>query len=395
MTLSRIIQSFATYTTRLITLTTVLGAAGMALAAPPPVIVGRIVAVDGNVRYFDDFSGEWRPVLLNQIIAQGEHLNSDAHARLALRIGSTSVWLDERADLQVGQVGDEALLLRLRRGAIALRLRSSDLAPLTRIQTRQGWILPESEGLYRVEQRPQATRVLTLQGRLRFEPTQAIDLQTNWMRDGEQMEFDGARAESMVPAPDPFSDWVGAQIYAESNQAAGNYRYVAPEVTLSDDLMRYGQWDQWHGRWGWLQGSALPPPIYLRVYPHTPRHHERTWDRPAYPRGHAWGRDADRDRPRDRPIAIPAPRPERLPDLSEPHRPRPVVPAGNPSGERPDRTAHSPPGGNLPPAVHAPPTAPTTPRGPGGFQEKRTPSNPVPDDTEREKRGRRSRDLER
>jgi hypothetical protein len=423
LTLSRTLHFFATQATRLVLLSAaVLCTVGSAVAASPPVIVGRIVAVTGNVRYFDDFSGEWRPVGLNQIIAQGEHLNSDAHSRMALRIGSTSIWLDERADLQVGQVGDEALLLRLRRGAIALRLRSADLVPATRIQTREGWILPQSEGLYRVDQRPQSTRVLALQGRLRFESTQAIDVQPAWMRDGEQMEFEGARADNQAPTPDAFSDWVGAQIYAENNEATGNYRYVSPEVTLSDDLSRYGQWDQWHGRWGWLPGGAYLPPVYLRVYPQTPRHNERHRDRPSDYRGRDWDRDGDRDRPRDRNdvrdrnshrdnprdhprdgardqrVEHPARRPEISHGPAESRGTTPNESAGNHGGQRPDRPAPTPqpqPGGSMAPSVNAPRTAPATPGVPGWTQEKRAPGNPVPDETEREKRGRRTKDLER
>jgi len=422
LTISQFHYFVAVRAMRLVLLTaTVLAMAGTASAAPPPVIVGRIVAVTGNVRYFDDFSGEWRPVTLNQIIAQGEFLNSDPHSRVALRIGPTSVWLDERADLQVGQIGDEALLLRLRRGAIALRLRSDDLAPVTRIQTREGWILLESEGLYRVDQRPQSTRVLALQGRLRFESTLAAEAQRAWLRDGEQMEFEGARSESQAPMPDGFSDWVGAQIYAENNDATGNYRYVSPEVTLSDDLNRYGQWDQWHGRWGWLPGGAWsPPPVYLRVYPHTRGHSDRRWDRPPEYRGRDWDRDGHRDRPRDRNDGRePGDRrdgggvrdgardqgvvhPYRRPDFShrqaESRVPTPHEPRGNPGGQRPERptpTAQPPQTGHTTPSVSAPNVAPATPRDQGWHQEKRAPGNLVPNETEREKRSRRTKDLER
>lgn len=405
----------------MVLLTAVVANASMALAAPSPVIAGRIVAVTGNVRYFDDFSGEWRPVGLNQIIAQGEHLNTDVHSRMALRIGSTSVWLDERADLQVGQLGDTALALRLRRGVIALRLRSTDLVPATRIQTREGWILPQSEGLYRVDQRPQSTRVLALQGRLRFESTQAIEIQHAWLRDGEQMEFEGSRADSQAPMPDAFSDWVGAQIYAESNEAAGNYRYVAPEISLSDDLNRYGQWDQWHGRWGWLPGSGWPLPAYLRVYPQTHRHNEHYRDRPVDNRGRDWDHNGNH-RPRDRSdirdrngfrdgqhdqhrdgapdqrTEPPARRPEISHSPAESRGPTPNGPAGNHGGQRPDRPAPTPqsqPGGHMTPPVNAPQVVPATPKVPGWTQDKRAPGNPVPDETEREKRGRRTKDMER
>ena len=399
MTLSRIFQSPTLRTARLLLLATAaLAIVASAWGTQPPVIVGRIVAVTGNVRYFDDFSGEWRPVGLNQIVAQGEHLNSDSHSRLALRIGSTSVWLDEQADLQMGQVGDDALLLRLRRGSLAMRLRAGDLAAQTRIQTREGWVTPESEGLFRVDQRLQSTRVLALQGRLRFESGQSTQVQRTWMREGEQMEFAGPRAENQTPMPDAFSDWVGAQIYAESNDSADNYRYVSPEVSLSDDLNRHGQWEQWHGRWGWLPGGTWRPPLYLRVYPHVPHPSDRSRDPSFEHREGERERERTRGGARDHWMDHTDRRTDRPATQAEPRDPRTGDIAGSHGGPRTDRPSHTPapqPGGHTGPMTSATPASPVTPRNPVWVPDQRTPSNPVADDADREKRNRRTKDLER
>jgi hypothetical protein len=97
-------------------------------------------------------------------------------------------------------------------------------------------------------------------------------------------------------------------------------------------------------------------------------------------------------------VEHPARRPEISHGPAESRGTTPNESAGNHGGQRPDRPAPTPqpqPGGSMAPSVNAPRTAPATPGVPGWTQEKRAPGNPVPDETEREKRGRRTKDLER
>ncbi|MFX7965167.1 hypothetical protein ABTK73_20025, partial [Acinetobacter baumannii] len=89
-------------------------------------------------------------------------------SRVSLRVGSTSIWVDERSDLELSQLDESQALLQVDRGDVAVRLRNIDNAMQTRLRTREGTAQPEREGLYRVEQLDRGSKVYVWQGRLRF-----------------------------------------------------------------------------------------------------------------------------------------------------------------------------------------------------------------------------------
>eukprot|EP01137_Pigoraptor_chileana_P032024 Opistho-2@20751 len=123
-----------------------------AQSADPPARVGRVAEVVGEAWLFDTETKEWTRVLRNQTVGEGDRLRTDERARVSLRIGSVSLWLDERSDLEFNQLDEGRVLLQLDKGDLGLRLRSQDVAGDYRVQTREGLILPERDGLYRVEQ---------------------------------------------------------------------------------------------------------------------------------------------------------------------------------------------------------------------------------------------------
>jgi hypothetical protein len=138
-----------------------VGASTLALA-DPPARAGRIVDVVGSAWSFDTDHNEWDRLLRNQTLAEGDRLRVDSKSRVSMRIGSTSIWLDGGADIEVVQLNDASALLRLDKGALGLALRSLDAVNEYRIQTRDGQLLPGDIGLYRVEQLPRGTRVQAL-----------------------------------------------------------------------------------------------------------------------------------------------------------------------------------------------------------------------------------------
>ena len=348
MTNSLFVQLIKSRTTRLLAgVLLSLGCAVHAMAAPVA-RAGRIVEFAGSVRYFDDITREWRPVVRNQTVAQGEYLHTDERSRMTIRMGSISLWLDERSDLEFKQLDDDQFLIQLSRGSLVLQLRSPELASQTRVLTREGQVVAESAGLYRVDQYEQTTRVLALQGRLRFESNRSAGVQRAWMREGEQMEFggrDGPSPQQQTPIPDSFSDWVGAQILADGRFPSGSMQYVSPEMTGAEELDRYGRWEQtsdygalwtphqmatdwapyrqgrwlwttqwgwswvddapwgfapfhygrwvqWRGRWGWAPGNYVSRPVYIPAHPHAPGYGDR-----RVPLNQPHGTDARKDYP--------------------------------------------------------------------------------------------------
>ncbi|MFT7774634.1 DUF6600 domain-containing protein [Roseateles sp.] len=211
----------------------------------PPTRAARVVSVVGDAWLFDQDSREWTRISRNQTVGEGDRLRTDDRARVSLRVGSTTVWVDERSDLELSQLDEGQTLLQLDRGDVALRLRSAQNAAETRLRTREGTAQPEREGLYRVEQLDRGSKLYVWQGRMRFEWARGaspVSLGT-----GEQVELwwpDGPRAERSPLYSDGFGDWVLAENREEGDrQYAGSARYVSPEMTGAEDLDRYGRWE--------------------------------------------------------------------------------------------------------------------------------------------------------
>ncbi|MDY0747820.1 DUF6600 domain-containing protein [Paucibacter sp. R3-3] len=213
----------------------------------PPARAARVGEVVGDAWLYDGENREWIRLLRNQTLGQGDRVRTDDRARVSLRIGSTSLWLDERSDIAFNQLDEGRTVLELAHGDIGLRLRSSESATDTRIRTREGDMVPEREGLYRVEQLDDdsASRAYVWQGRLRFEPARGEgDIPPTWLQGGEQAEFwwaGGPRVERQRLASDGFGDWIAAQRDADAVLAQ---RYVSPEMTGIEDLDRNGRWEQ-------------------------------------------------------------------------------------------------------------------------------------------------------
>ena len=208
----------------------------------PPTRAARVVDVVGDAWLFDHDTREWLRLTRNQTVGEGDRLRTDERARVSLRSGSTTIWLDERSDLELSQLDEGQTLLQLDRGDVAVRLRSPENAAETRLRTREGIAQPEREGLYRVEQLDRGSKVYVWQGRMRFDWARGAS--PVYMGTGEQVELwwpDSPRAERGPLYSDGFGDWVLAENREEGDRAMA--RYVSPEMTGAEDLDRYGRWE--------------------------------------------------------------------------------------------------------------------------------------------------------
>jgi hypothetical protein len=281
----------------------------------PPARVARVADVIGDAWLFDEDSKEWTRLQRNQTVAEGDRLRTDDHSRVALRAGSTALWLDERSDLVFDRFDEGVVQLQIERGDLAVQVRSRDAADDLRLLTRQGRLFAEREGMYRVEQLDRGTLARAWRGQLRFEPEGGG--QPTWVDSGDQVEFwwaDGPRVERQRLQGDAFGDWVMQQS-RDAGLSASTQRYVSPEMTGAEELDRYGSWEQspdygpvwfpaqidvgwapyryghwawtrywgwawvddspwgfapfhygrwvqWHGRWCWAPGTYVARPVY-------------------------------------------------------------------------------------------------------------------------------------
>ena len=200
--------------------------------ADPPARAGRVVEVAGTAWMYDPDTKGWVRIQRNQTIGQGDQLRTDIRSRVSLRVGSSSIWLDEQSDLNVVQMDDAGLALRLLAGDVALRLRTTQAAQETRVQTREGVISPELEGLFRVDQFDRGSRLGVLQGRAQFDSDPGAPVQRAWLREGEQAEFwwaESPRIERQPLARDKFSAWFIGRDQAEAGlSGTSNGRPIRP-----------------------------------------------------------------------------------------------------------------------------------------------------------------------
>jgi hypothetical protein len=247
-----------------------------AAEADPPARAGRISEVIGDAWLFDAESKEWVRVTRNQTVAEGDRLRTDERARVSLSVGSTSLWLDERSDLEFSQLDEGRVLLMLAKGDMGLSLRSQGAVSEYKVQTREGRFYAEQQGVYRVEQLDRGSRGFAFKGRLRFEFERGEGSQPVWLQGGEQAEFwwaGGPRTETQRLSSDSFGEWLQTQSRAEGDRFASgiSQRYVSPEMTGADELDRHGRWESssdygnvwiptavavdWapyrYGRWAW------------------------------------------------------------------------------------------------------------------------------------------------
>lgn len=253
----------------------VAGAAGLVAAqdeADPPGRVGRLADLEGEVLRFDLDEQRWSAAERNRPLTTGDRIATGRQARAELRIGSTTLTLDQGSELELQRLDDEQVRLRLHQGSKALRLRSAEMAGQTHIGTDEAWLQPLRGGLYRIDRDDDTTQATSWRGDLRVEDepslTVAAGRRLQLWREGPG---GGLRHRWRDPLDDGFAQRVLAADHEEGRGAAT--QYVSPEMTGWEDLDRHGRWDQhpdlgavwipagvgvdWvpyrDGRWAWVR----------------------------------------------------------------------------------------------------------------------------------------------
>jgi hypothetical protein len=209
-----------------------------ALADDPPARVGRVALAQGQVSISQDSGQPPTGVQVNWPVTSHNTITTAPGARTELRIGSTSVRLDGGSSLELTELDDDSLRLRLHYGSASVRVVNADVV----------------EGFELVT--PQARVHLQQPGRLRIDAERVADTSTIQVFDGTAM-VEGGGSETLLRAGrradlhddelrtaqaqrDAFDDWsYSRDTYDDRSQST---RYVASEVTGYEDLDRYGSW---------------------------------------------------------------------------------------------------------------------------------------------------------
>lgn len=218
-----------------------------------PALVGRINVHAGELQLQDRDSGQWQRTddgpVQNWPVATGDRLRLLGRgARADLRIGSTTLRLGADAQLALQQLDEQAVVLQLQDGTVALRLAAIDgdaFGPVE-LRTREGRWQPQRPGHYRFDRERDATQASVWRGALLFEghdsaltipEGQRADL---WLDGPDAGRRSSTRYAWATIDRDGFADWVARD--ERQDDAPISARHVPAGMTGWQDLDRHGDW---------------------------------------------------------------------------------------------------------------------------------------------------------
>lgn len=219
------------------------GAATAQDTIDPPGRVGRLSEVTGQAWLYSPDTGEWIAAERNRPLTSGDRLATDGDGRVEVRIGSTTLRVDGNTELEVEQLDDARMSLRLHNGSVATRLRSQEVLREFELLTGEGRFTVQRTGRYRFDRNDESSHVTVYAGQAMYEGQgSALTVYA-----GQRGEFwlDNANVAQYSltdPVRDDFAAWNSERDRADDRYAA--QRYVSPEMTGVEDLDRYGSWQQ-------------------------------------------------------------------------------------------------------------------------------------------------------
>ena len=237
----------------MLTVTSAHAQTGELLAGDPPSQVARLNLTEGPISVAVA-SGQnnpgtprvWQAAEPNRPLTSGDQVWSDKGARAELHVGSTALRLSELTSLDLPQLDDRALLLRLNEGSLRFRVRALYSGQRLEISTPNLAFTVTQPGDYRldVNRANDTTRVVvqTGGGLIHGERSAASPLAIHAQQQGS---FSGTQLTSAAPGPavqDPFDAWAMARDRQEDQSPTA--RYVPREVVGYQQLDSYGDWQQ-------------------------------------------------------------------------------------------------------------------------------------------------------
>jgi hypothetical protein len=245
----------------------------------PPGRVGRVVDTQGAVSWFDHEDGQWAPTSRNRPLTSGDRLSTAPNGRAELRVGSTVLRLGPNTEVELLRVDDERMRFQLHSGALAVRVRSRDIADELELLTQEARLQPLRAGHYRLDRTDDTTHAGAWRGSLRVEDARGLVIESGqrvelWREGRERRDQrdlkdsrDSRDPQTMGPAPqgelrsnwlrmtdDAFASWALREDQQDDqDRRSASSRYVSPEMTGAEDLDRHGRWEQ-HPEYGavWL-----------------------------------------------------------------------------------------------------------------------------------------------
>jgi hypothetical protein len=223
--------------TALVLAFTTLSALAVA-ADEPPGRVGRVALTQGAVSIGGDLGGEMNPAQVNWPVTSGNLLTTAVGARTELRIGSTSIRLDGDSSLEVIELDDDSIRLRLHYGSASVRVLNAEVLRGFELLTPQARVRLQQPGRVRIDtERVRDTSAISV-----FDGVALVESGGSQLtvRAGKRAEVTDDDMRTASAVQDAFDSWSASRDRAEDN--ASSARYVTSEMTGYEDLDRYGRW---------------------------------------------------------------------------------------------------------------------------------------------------------
>ncbi|HLF58653.1 MAG TPA: DUF6600 domain-containing protein, partial [Alphaproteobacteria bacterium] len=236
----------------------------------PPGRVGRLSFMEGTVSFHAAEQTQWSPATLNFPVTSGDSFWTEPNSKAEIQVGPAEIRMDQRSEIDVVRIDDDATQIALRQGHVNLHL---PVLPEGGVEvlTAHGKVMLTQAGRYRIDagrmtgDRPaDRIQVSVLDGEARIDAssgTRVIAAGESVFASGEPVAFTLTTAQA-----DAFDDWARSRepvpAAAAPAAAAGNaappivwnggrvtptgpsqtLNYVSPEMTGYQDLDGYGTW---------------------------------------------------------------------------------------------------------------------------------------------------------
>jgi hypothetical protein len=206
--------------------------------ADPPARVGRVALTQGQVSIGGDVGGAMSPAQVNWPVTSGTMLTTAPGARTELRVGSTSIRLDGDSSLEVVELDDDSIRLRLYYGSASVRVLNADVLRGFELATPQARVRLQQPGRVRID----AERMRDTSSVNVFDGVALVDAGGSQLavRAGKRADITDDDIRTTVAMQDAFDSWSFARDRIDDN--ARSARYVTSEMTGYEDLDRYGSW---------------------------------------------------------------------------------------------------------------------------------------------------------
>ncbi|MEW6024764.1 MAG: DUF6600 domain-containing protein, partial [Pseudomonadota bacterium] len=213
-------------------------ASNLALADDPPAQVGRIALTQGQVSISAGQGEGASTALVNWPVTSSNTVTTAQGARTELRVGSSAIRLDGDSSLEVIQLDDDNLRLRLHYGSVNIRIVNPDVLAGFELSTPQGRVTMQEAGRLRVdaELRADTSSINVFDGVAIVEGGG----ERLTVRAGRRADITGPDLRTAPALADAFDDW--ARERDRQADAVLATRYIPREMTGYEDLDRYGSW---------------------------------------------------------------------------------------------------------------------------------------------------------